>query len=328
MVAGGYHIVRRAVGSLRTNRELDINVLMTLAVAGAVLIGEWAEGAVVVFLFSLGEALEGYTMDQARDAIRSLMTLAPAEATVLRPCLDCAGHLGHRLPAGGVYEGGPCPWCEPHELPCRSRSWPSARRCWCGQASASPWTAWCCRPLGRQPGAYHRRKPAGGQRRWRRGLRRVDQRQRRAGGRVTRLAADNTLSRLIHMVEEAQAQKAPAQRWIDRFARVYTPAVVALAAAVAVLPPLLFGQPLLNTAKDRLAVPRADPAGDRLSLRAGHLHPGQHRQRHQRRRAPRRADQGWRPPGGLGTAAGRGLRQDRHVDPGPPGAHRSALHGP
>jgi Cd2+/Zn2+-exporting ATPase len=64
---------------------------------------------------------------------------------------------------------------------------------------------------------------------------------------VTRLAADNTLSRLIHMVEQAQAQKAPAQRWIDRFARVYTPAVVAIAAAVAVLPPLLFGQPLLDT---------------------------------------------------------------------------------
>jgi Cd2+/Zn2+-exporting ATPase len=66
--------------------------------------------------------------------------------------------------------------------------------------------------------------------------------------RVTRLAADNTLSRLIHMVEEAQAQKAPAQRWIDRFARVYTPAVVAVAAAVAVLPPLLFNQPFLDTA--------------------------------------------------------------------------------
>lgn len=89
---------------------------MTLAVVGAALIGEWAEGAVVVLLFSLGEALEGYTMDQARHAIRSLMTLAPAEATVLRPCLDCAGHLGQPLSGGGVYRSGPCPWCEPHRV--------------------------------------------------------------------------------------------------------------------------------------------------------------------------------------------------------------------
>ena len=73
MLAGGYHIVLRAYGSLRTNRELDINVLMTIAAIGAALIGEWSEGAVVVFLFSLGEMLEGYTMDQARGAIRGLL---------------------------------------------------------------------------------------------------------------------------------------------------------------------------------------------------------------------------------------------------------------
>ena len=64
--------------------------------------------------------------------------------------------------------------------------------------------------------------------------------------KVTRLAADNTISRIIHMVEQAQAQKAPAQRWVDRFARVYTPAVVGLAVMVAVVPPLLFGQPFLD----------------------------------------------------------------------------------
>jgi Cd2+/Zn2+-exporting ATPase len=66
---------------------------------------------------------------------------------------------------------------------------------------------------------------------------------------VTSLAADNTVSRLIRLVEEAQAQKAPAQRWIDRFARVYTPVVVLLAACVAIVPPLFFGQPFLNTAE-------------------------------------------------------------------------------
>ena len=65
---------------------------------------------------------------------------------------------------------------------------------------------------------------------------------------VTRLAADNTLARLIHLVEEAQAQKSPAQRFVDRFARIYTPAVVVAAVMVASIPPLVFGQPLLDTA--------------------------------------------------------------------------------
>jgi Cd2+/Zn2+-exporting ATPase len=246
---GGVFIFRKAWSSLRYNRELDINVLMTLAVAGAVLIGEWAEGAVVVFLFSLGEALEGYTMDQARNAIRSLMTLAPAEATVLRPCLDCAGHLGQRLPGGGVYDSGPCPWCEPHELAVPVEELaigetvlvrPGERIPMDGVVLAgrsavnqAPITGESL-PVDKGPGIEVFAGSINGS-----GALEVS---------VTRLAADNTLSRLIDMVEEAQAQKAPAQRWIDRFARVYTPAVVAVAAAVAVLPSLFFGQPFLDTA--------------------------------------------------------------------------------
>ncbi len=246
---GGVFIFRKAWSSVRYNRELDINVLMTLAVVGALLIGEWAEAAVVVFLFSLGEALEGYTMDRARNAIRSLMSLAPAEATVLRPCLDCAGHLGRPLPGGGAYEGGPCPWCEPHEMAVPVEELaigevvlarPGERIPMDGVVLAghsavnqAPITGESL-PVDKAPGDEIFAGSING-----------------SGAlelHVTRLAADNTLSRLIHMVEQAQAQKAPAQRWIDRFARVYTPAVVAIAAAVAVLPPLLFGQPLLDTA--------------------------------------------------------------------------------
>ncbi len=249
IVIGGIFIFRKAWSSLRYSHELDINVLMTLAVAGAVLIGEWAEGAVVVFLFSLGEALEGYTMDQARHAIRSLMTLAPAEAAVLRPCLDCAGHLGQPLPNGGVYDSGPCPWCEPHELtvPVEELAIGEIVLVRPGERIPMDGVVLAGRSSVNQAPITGESLPV----------------EKRLGDevfagsingpgvlelRVTRLAADNTLSRLIHMVEEAQAQKAPAQRWIDRFARVYTPAVVAVAAAVAVLPPLLFNQPFLDTA--------------------------------------------------------------------------------
>jgi Zn2+/Cd2+-exporting ATPase len=249
MMAGGYHIVLKAYGSLRTNRELDINVLMTIAAIGAAIIGEWSEGAVVVFLFSLGEMLEGYTMDQARGAIRGLLALAPTEATVLRPCLDCEGHLGQRLLTGGRYEGGPCPWCEPHELqipveqlavgelllvrPGERIPMDGIVRQGRSAIDQAPITGESL-PVDKGAGAEVFAGTINGN-----GALEVE---------VTHLSADNTVSRMIQLVEEAQAQKAPTQRWIDRFARIYTPAVVALAAGVAIIPPLLFGQPFLNTA--------------------------------------------------------------------------------
>ena len=309
MVAGGYHIVLRAYGSLRTNRELDINVLMTIAAIGAAIIGEWSEGAVVVFLFSLGEMLEGYTMDQARGAIRGLLALAPTEATVLRPCLDCEGHLGQLLLTGGRYEGGPCPWCEPHELQIPVEELTVGELLLVRPGERIPMDG-----IVRQGRSAIDQAPITGE------SLPVD---KGAGDEVfagtingngalevevTHLSADNTVSRMIQLVEEAQAQKAPTQRWIDRFARIYTPAVVALAAGVAIIPPLLFGQPFLNTARhDRLALSLDDSAGDRLSVCAGHLDTGHHRQCHQCRGAARRVDQGWRLSGGIGTSAGHSL---------------------
>ena len=99
MVVGGYYVFRKGITNLWLTRQLDINFLMTIAALGAAAIGEWAEAALVVFLFSLGETLEGYTMDRARNSIRSLMQLAPPEATLLDVCLDCEEHVGQR-PAG------------------------------------------------------------------------------------------------------------------------------------------------------------------------------------------------------------------------------------
>jgi Cd2+/Zn2+-exporting ATPase len=246
--SAGYPIARKAASSLRYNRELDINVLMVIAALGAAAIGEWPEGALVVFLFSVGEALEGFTMSRARNAIRSLMALAPAEATALRPCQDCQGHLGQAMPDGSIYRGGPCPWCEPHEVrvPVEALSVgetvlarPGERIPVDGTVLAghsavnqAPITGESL-PVDKAPGDEVYAGSVNGS-----GVLEVA---------VTRLAADNTLSRLIHLVQEAQAPKAPSERWIDRFARIYTPAVVGLAVLIATIPPLLLGEPFLNT---------------------------------------------------------------------------------
>ena len=114
MLVAGYPVARSAWRSLRINHTLDMNVLMTIAAIGAVLIGAYVEAALIMVLFSLGEAMEGYTANRARESIRSLMEIAPHEATVMRPCMDCSGHLGQN-----GYTGGPCPFCglEPHQVP-------------------------------------------------------------------------------------------------------------------------------------------------------------------------------------------------------------------
>jgi len=245
--AGGFYVARNGLNGIWINRELDINFLMTIAAIGAVAIGAWEEGALVVFLFSLGETLESYTMDRARNAIRSLMEIAPAEATRLRPCVDCVEHKGQPLPGGGAYEDGSCPWCEVHEqqVPVAELAVgdvilarPGERIPMDGQvtkgASAvnqAPITGESI-PVEKTPRDDVFAGTVNGE-----GALEI---------KVTRLAEDNTINRIIHKVEEAQAQKAPSQRWVDQFARYYTPAVVGLAIFIAAVPPLFFGQPFLE----------------------------------------------------------------------------------
>ncbi len=245
---GLYFPAKAGWAALRSGQGLDMNVLMTIAAVGAYAIGEYGEAATVIVLFSLGEALEGYTMERARDSIRSLTQLAPAEATVLRPCLDCEGHLGQPLPSGaGHYESGPCPWCGEHEqwVPVESLvigdkiivkpgdRIPMDGRVVSGQSAVNqaPLTGESV-PVEKMAGSEVFAGTINGD-----------------GGleiEVTHLAEDNTLSRLIYLVEEAQAQKTPAQRFVDKFARIYTPIIVVGAFMVATLPPLLFGQPFFD----------------------------------------------------------------------------------
>lgn len=211
-LVAGYTSARAAWAALRTAHSLDMNVLMTLAAIGALAIGEFEEGAVVTFLFALGNLLEGYTLDRARNAIRALMDLTPLQATRLTDSdeqqvpveeLAVGDYIlvrpGERIPMDGqVLEG--------HSA-----------------VNQAPITGESL-PVEKVPGDEVFAGTINGS-----GVLTVE---------VTRLAADNTLARIIQMVEQAQAQKAPSQRFVDRFARIYTPVVVVGALLVAVVPPL------------------------------------------------------------------------------------------
>ena len=212
ILTGGYHVARSGYYSLMA-RTFDMNFLMTAAVIGALGIGEFEEGAMVVFLFSLGNTLQSYTMDKARNALRGLMDLAPKEAHLKKggrlitvPVSDIKiGDLvivkpGEKVPVDGSVVQGTSP------------------------VNQSPITGES-QPVDKGPGDPLFAGSINGS-----GSLEV---------RVEKPASDSTLSRIIHLVEEAQAQKAPSQTFVDAFSRVYTPLVIAFAAAVTLVPPIL-----------------------------------------------------------------------------------------
>ncbi len=213
IAAGGLYVARSAWTSLRATRSLDMNALMTLAIVGAMFIGEWFEGAMVIFLFSVGETLESYTMDRARHALSTLVELSPREAIKIH------GDHQDRVP---IYElqVGDLILVPPGERIAMDGTVESGN----SAVNQAPVTGESV-PVDRGAGDAVFAGSINGQ-----GVLTV---------RVSRLAEDNTIARVIRMVEEAQEQRAPAQRFVDTFARYYTPAIVAIALAVAVLPPML-----------------------------------------------------------------------------------------
>ena len=228
IVVGGFYVAGKGLSGVWINRELDINFLMTTAVVGAAAIGAWEEGALVVFLFSLGETLESYTMDRARNAIRSLVELAPAEASLLSRGARAQGRggEGQKVAVAQLVVGDVILVRPGERIPMDGRVGKGS-----SAVNQAPITGESI-PVEKARGAEVFAGTVNGQ-----GALEIQ---------VTRLAEDNTISRIIHMVEEAQAQKAPSQRWVDRFARYYTPVVVGLAILVAAVPPLLFRQPFLD----------------------------------------------------------------------------------
>ncbi len=239
----GYSIAWRGIRSLAVGRQITINLLMSIAALGALLIGEVGEAATVIVLFAIGEALEGHTVERARDSLRSLLTLAPEKATVLRPCIGCEEHLGQ-----DGYLGGSCPFCGPREttIPVKEVQLgdlvcirPGVRipvdgRIVSGTSSIdqSPITGESV-PVTKSIGDEVFAGTINGV-----GVLEVH---------VTHLAADSTINRIVRLVKQAQSQRAPIERVIDRFARWYTPAVVMAAVLVTAVPPLLFGAPFLDT---------------------------------------------------------------------------------
>ena len=235
----GLPIVRSAWRQLTINKEISINLLMTIAAVGAVLIGAYTEAGLVMVLFAIGEALEGYSAARARSAIQSLMVVAPNEATVLRPCMDCREHLGQ-----GGYVGGACPFCGIEEQrmavgqivigdvvlvrPGEKVAMDGWVRKGASQLNQAPITGESM-PVEKHMGDSVFAGSINGE-----GVLEVE---------VTRLAQDNTLARIIKMVEEAQEKRAPAQKFVDRFAKYYTPVVVLVAMLVAAVPPLALGLP-------------------------------------------------------------------------------------
>jgi Cd2+/Zn2+-exporting ATPase len=208
---GGGPSVRRAWSALRL-RTFDMHVLMTVAVIGAVAIGEWVEGATVVFLFGLAQYLESRSMERARHAIRALMDLSPAESSVIRDGREV------RVPADEVRIGEHIRVRPGEKVPLDGRVAAGE-----SDVNQAPITGESL-PVDKAAGDDVYAGSINGH-----GALEIA---------VTRVRRDTTLARIIHMVETAQARRAPAQAFVDRFAQVYTPAVIVLALLVAVIPPL------------------------------------------------------------------------------------------
>ena len=208
-------VAQRAVAMARAGMPFTIEMLMTIAAGGALVIGEAEEAALVVFLFAVGELLEGVAAGKARDSIRALSKLVPKSARLevggrtrevpaetLRVGYIVQVRPGDRVPCDGeVIEGT----SGVDESPVTGESVPSLK----------------------EPGAEVFAGSINAE-----ALLRV---------RVTKAAEDNTIARIVRLVEEAESARAPTERFIDRFSRVYMPAVVGAAILVAVVPPLFFG---------------------------------------------------------------------------------------
>ncbi len=216
ILTGGYFVARSGFYSLKTF-SLDMNFLVTVAVIGAMVIGEWLDGAMVVFLFAVGSALESYSMRRTRRVIKSLVDLAPSEAHIRTGNLDQTvpveevkvGDIvivkpGEKVSVDGVVIAGTS---SVSEASVTGESMPVEKadgdRVFAGTINNN--------------GSLEIK--------------------------TLRISKENAIAKIVHLVEEAQAHKAPTQLFTEKFSRYYTPIILFLALTAAVVPPLMYGQP-------------------------------------------------------------------------------------
>ncbi len=216
VIAGGWYVFPKAVSALRRVSP-DMNLLMTIAVLGAIGIGEWFEAATVSFLFSLSLVLEAWSVGRARNAIKALFKLTPPTARYIcphdgdimeKPIEDVPLGVtvlvrpGERIPLDGQITKGSA---SINQAPITGESVAVEKHegdeVFAGTIN--------------EDGALE--------------------------FRVTKPASDTTIARIIRMVEEAQSRQAPSEQWVEKFARYYTPAMILLAFAIAIIPPLITG---------------------------------------------------------------------------------------
>ena len=217
VIAGGWFIFPRAFFAVRRIRP-DMNLLMVMAAGGAMCLGQWLEAASVTFLFALALLLESWSVGRARSAIKALVDITPTMARFICPVdgdleekpivevpvgATVLVRPGEKIPLDGVVSKGAT---SVNQAPITGESL----------------------PISKQVGDEVYAGTINGETAFE--------------FRTTRAAADTTLARIIHMVEEAQARRAPVEQWVEKFARYYTPAMMILSFLVAAAPPALLGE--------------------------------------------------------------------------------------
>ncbi len=217
ILAGGLETLKKGWIALRTF-SLNINLLMAVAVIGAILIGEWPEAAVVIWLFGLAEMIEALSLDRARNAIRGLIALAPETAFIRQADGSWLETRAESVPLGAIVR------IKPGERIALDGVVESGR----SSVNQAPITGESM-PVDKRPGDH---VFAGT----------INERGT-FEFTVSAPKGQTTLDRIARSVQDAQALRAPTQRFVDRFARVYTPIVFVFAIGVALVPPFLFGEP-------------------------------------------------------------------------------------